>query len=117
MSHPSDFIYKICPRDAYHVAKLSGEYLGSVLDQKDGFIHLSSYEQVKETAARHFRGQAELVLMAVRSETLGAALKWEPSRGGALFPHLYGPLPFSAIESVFELPLLAEGTHQFPDGF
>lgn len=117
MSHPPNFIYKICSREAYHAAQVSGMYLGSSLDLKDGFIHLSSYEQVKETAARHFWGQEDLVLIAVCGSALGTALKWEPSRGGALFPHIYGPLPLSAVETVFELPLQPDGTHRFPDGF
>jgi uncharacterized protein (DUF952 family) len=107
-------IYKICPAELWHEAELAGRFDGSPVDLADGFIHFSSGEQVAETAGRHFAGQRNLVLVAVDSETLGPALKWEPSRGGALFPHLYGPLDVTLARNVVPLPLGDDGTHVFP---
>jgi uncharacterized protein (DUF952 family) len=75
-------------------------YEGSPDDRRDGFIHLSTAAQIAGTLARHFAGEAGLLLVAADPAALGEALKWEPSRGGALFPHLYGPLPLSAVRSV-----------------
>jgi uncharacterized protein (DUF952 family) len=86
-------ICKILPRADWEAACAAGAFLGSPVDQQDGFIHFSTADQVAETLARHFAGQADLLLVAVEADTLGPQLKWEPSRGGALFPHLYGPLP------------------------
>lgn len=86
-------IYKILPRAAWEAALAAGVFLGSGIDIQDGFIHFSAEDQVGETLARHFAGQSDLVLVAVEAEALGSELKWEPSRGGALFPHLFGPLP------------------------
>jgi uncharacterized protein (DUF952 family) len=90
-------IYKICERAAWREAESAGLYAGSAVDQRDGFIHFSTGGQVEETAAKHFAGQTDLMLIAVDDGALGAALKWEPSRGGALFPHLYGALPVAAV--------------------
>ena len=81
---------------------------------RDGFIHFSTAAQVKETAAKHFAGQSGLVLLRLDSEKLGSALKWEASRGGALFPHLYGPLDVAAVSRADPLPLKADGSHEFP---
>jgi len=81
-----------------------GIYEGSADDARDGFIHLSTADQVPGTLARHFAGRTGLLLVEVDAGALGAALKWEPSRGGALFPHLYGPLPRSAVRAVRALP-------------
>ncbi|HEY5410491.1 MAG TPA: DUF952 domain-containing protein [Caulobacteraceae bacterium] len=86
-------IYKILPRAEWEAACTAGVFLGSAVDIQDGFIHFSAADQVGETLARHFAGQTDLVLVAARAEALGSELKWEPSRGGALFPHLHGPLP------------------------
>ena len=88
--------------------KCDGVFTGAEVDRRDGFIHFSTADQVEETAARHFAGARDLVLVAVDADTLGAALKWEPSRGGALFPHLYGDLALSAVESVVPLPLASD---------
>lgn len=107
-------IYHICRRDEWVVAALDGRYAGSSQDQADGFIHFSAGTQVKASAARHRAGQAGLVLLAVDAGMLGAALKWEPSRGGQLFPHLYGPLPRAAVIAVHDLPLDSAGVHVFP---
>jgi uncharacterized protein (DUF952 family) len=97
-------IYKISERAAWQAAEGAGLYRGSALDISDGFIHFSSAAQVSETAAKHFAGQSDLMLIAVDGEALGAALKWEPSRGGALFPHLYAVLPLSAVRWARPLP-------------
>src|SRR5271156_5228145 len=85
-------IYKICERAAWQSATREGTYRGSPVDARDGFIHFSSAAQLAETAAQHFAGQADLMLVAVDADALGPALKWEVSRGGALFPHLHAEL-------------------------
>ena len=93
-------IYKIVPRALWDEALTTGSFAGSPVDLADGFIHFSTASQLDETAARHFRGVTDLVVVAVAAAQLGDALKWEPSRGGALFPHLYGPLPTSLALAV-----------------
>jgi uncharacterized protein (DUF952 family) len=95
--NPVTTIYKICEQTAWRVAQRDGKYRGSAVDRHDGFIHFSTAAQVAETAAKHFAGEKNLILVAVESNGLGTALKWEPSRGGALFPHLYGALPLAAV--------------------
>jgi len=107
-------IYKICPRSLWQQAERTGAFSGAPVDQADGYIHFSTAEQVAETAAKHFAGQADLLLVAVDAAALGPALKWEPSRGGALFPHLYGTLSLDAVRWVEELPLGHDG-HVFPE--
>ena len=107
-------LYKILPASLWHEAERAGRFRGSAIDIKDGFIHFSTAAQVKETAARHFAGQDNLLLVSVDSDTLGVALKWEPSRGGALFPHLYGDLALAAVRKVELLPLGPQGRHTFP---
>ncbi len=110
-------IYHICRRDEWQAAETAGAYRGSSQDQADGFIHFSGHAQVVESAAKHRAGQAGLVLLSVDPDALGAALKWEESRGGALFPHLFGELPPSAVLRVDDLPLGEDGRHIFPTGF
>ena len=90
-------VYKIADGPSWSTAQADGVYRGSDSDRRDGFIHFSTANQVAETAAKHFRGKTGLVLVAVAAERLHPHLKWEPSRGGALFPHLYGDLPLSAV--------------------
>ena len=90
-------IFKIEDASAWAAAEAAGTYAGAPVDHADGFIHLSAADQVAETLRRHFAGRTGLVLVAVDPSVLGDALKWEPSRGGALFPHLYGPLPMAAV--------------------
>jgi uncharacterized protein (DUF952 family) len=107
-------VYKICPAMEWREAERIGSYRGSEADRRDGFIHLSTAEQVAETAARHFPRQSDLVLIAVDVAALGDRLKWEPSRGDALFPHLYGELPLEAVRRFDPLPLDADGRHKFP---
>ncbi|MCC4243933.1 DUF952 domain-containing protein [Stappia indica] len=108
-------IYKISPGKDWQQAEARGRFSGAPVDLADGFIHFSAADQVRETAAKHFAGQEGLVLVAIEAEALGEDLKWEPSRGGALFPHLYGELDMSAVRWVRELPLGADGVHLFPE--
>jgi uncharacterized protein (DUF952 family) len=107
-------IYKICTASEWSEAERAGTYRGSAVDVKDGFIHFSTAEQAAETAAKWFAGQHGLVLVAVDADALGDRLKWEPSRGGALFPHLYGELAVNAVQRVDPLPLDDTGRHVFP---
>ena len=97
-------LYKICPAEDWP-ASGTGDYLGSSVDRRDGFVHLSAADQVRETARRHFAGQDDLVLVALPAERL-EGLRWEPSRDGALFPHVYGPIPFASALWVKPLPLV-----------
>lgn len=108
-------IFKIFRRAEWDAFCAAGETDGAPVDLADGFIHFSTAEQVTETAAKHFRDESDLVLVAFDSETLGAALKWEPSRGGALFPHLYRKLMRADVIWDKSLPLGATG-HIFPEG-
>lgn len=108
-------IYKIVPASLWQEAKEAGIFTGAAIDLLDGYIHFSTASQAKETAARHFSGQADLLLVAVDGAALGEKLVYEPSRGGDLFPHLYAALPLSAVLWEKLLPLGADGTHQFPE--
>lgn len=108
-------IYHMCRRDEWRAAASAGSYAGSSQDRADGFIHFSTADQIVESAARHRAGQDGLVLLTVEAGALGDALKWEESRGGVLFPHLYGALPVPAVTRVDELPLGPDGKHIFPD--
>lgn len=114
---PGDPIYKICTEAEWRAAQAQGEFTGSAVDIADGFIHFSTAAQVEETARRHFAGQTGLVLVAVNPDALGDALKWEPSRGGDMFPHLYGTLKANSAASVMPLPLGDDGLHAFPKTF
>ena len=105
-------IYKILDREAWEQAQRKGVFKGSPVDLQDGFIHFSDAGQAQETARRHFRGQPDLMLLIVDADMLGEALRWEPSRGGALFPHLYGPLAATAVLEVRALALDEEGAPQ-----
>jgi uncharacterized protein (DUF952 family) len=107
-------IYKICTASEWREAEAAGGYRGSAVDRKDGYIHFSTAEQAAETAARHFAGQRDLMLVTVDGDALGDKLKWEPSRGGALFPHLYDALTLKAVLRVDPLPLDETGRHVFP---
>ena len=105
-------IYKICSASEWEEAVRTGAFRGSAVDVRDGYIHFSTAEQVAETAAKHFAGQADLVLVAVDADKLGSKLTWEPSRGGALFPHLYAALPVQSALWVQPLPW-QDGRHVF----
>ena len=108
-------IYKILSRKEWSAAQQAGVFTGSAVDLRDGYIHFSTAEQAAETAAKHFAGQGDLVLLGVDEKQFGDELKWEVSRGGASFPHLYGDLNTSAVSSIDELPLDADGRHVFPN--
>jgi uncharacterized protein (DUF952 family) len=109
-----DLIYHMCLRQEWELAVQSGTYAGSSQDRADGFIHFSTAAQLPESARRHRTGQVGLVLLAVDPHRLGEALRWEPSRHGALFPHLYGTLPLTAVGSVCDIPLDADGVPLLP---
>jgi uncharacterized protein (DUF952 family) len=106
-------IFKIAGAKEWREGQAAGVYAGAAVDRADGYIHFSTAAQAVETAAKWFAGRNDLVLAAVDAEALGSALRWEPSRGGALFPHLYAPLPFSAVRWARPLPLGADGRHVF----
>jgi uncharacterized protein (DUF952 family) len=107
-------IYKICDAAQWREAEREGMFRGAAIDLTDGYIHFSTAHQIAETAAKHFAGQPDLLLVAVEAEALGAALVREPSRGGALFPHLYGTLPMKAVVWVKPMPLGPDGHHVLP---
>ncbi|MBI3452862.1 MAG: DUF952 domain-containing protein [Rhodospirillales bacterium] len=111
-----DLIYHMCKRAEWQAAQATGGYAGSSQDVADGFIHFSTAAQLAASAAKHRAGQTDLVLIEVAAARLGPALRWEPSRGGALFPHLYGVLPVAAVRRVADLPLGPDGRHVFPWG-
>lgn len=112
----SGIVYKICPRAMWRDAEAVGVFSGAPVDQADGFIHFSTAEQVSVTAEKHFAGLDDLVLVAVDGAALGPKLRYEPSRGGALFPHLYGDLPLTAVLWVKPLGRDRNGSHVFPEG-
>ncbi|HYG89546.1 MAG TPA: DUF952 domain-containing protein [Azospirillum sp.] len=107
-------IYHMCRAEEWEQASSTGSYPGSSQDAEDGFIHFSTSAQVVESAAKHRAGQTGLVLLTVDADRLGEDLWWEPSRGGQLFPHLYGALPVDAVLRVDPLPLGPDGRHVFP---
>ena len=106
-------IFKIAGAEEWRRAEAAGVFEGAAVDRADGYIHFSTALQAAETAAKWFAGRSDLMLAAVDADALGSALLWEPSRGGALFPHLYAPLPFSAVCWARPLPLGADGRHAF----
>jgi uncharacterized protein (DUF952 family) len=108
-------IYKICPASAWREAERQGVYRGSADDNRDGFIHFSTAAQVAETAKKHFFGQTGLFLIAVDADALGDALRWEPSRNGEMFPHLYGELDLGAVTGVLDLRARSDGNHDIPE--
>ena len=107
--------YKILTAAQWVAFRQDGSFAGAPIDLADGFIHLSAADTVVETAARHFAGRDGLVLVAVNLAALGDAVRWEVSRGGALFPHVYGVLPMTAVARSDPLPLDDAGRHRFPE--
>lgn len=108
-------IYKILRAGEWAALDRDGETAGAPVDVADGYVHFSTAEQVVETAARHFAGEDGLILAAFEADAMGAALIWEPSRGGALFPHLYAPLRRADV--LWHVPLpWRDGVHVFPEG-
>jgi uncharacterized protein (DUF952 family) len=108
-------IYKICEQALWRAAEADGVFLGSLVDERDGFIHFSTAAQVAETAAKHFAKTPDLLLVAVDAEALGQSLVWEHSRGGELFPHLYAALPLTAVRWTQALRCGPDGRHVFPE--
>lgn len=106
-------IFKIVSETEWRAAEASGVFAGAAVDRADGFIHFSTSAQAPETASKWFAGRGDLTLVAVDADALGTALRWEPSRGGALFPHLYGELPLAAVLWSRRLPLGDDGRHSF----
>ena len=106
-------IYKITPKEEWRRARDEGVFAGAPVDLADGFIHFSTRDQAAETASRHFAGMDDLLLVAVDASKLGERLRWEPSRGGDLFPHLYGPLSMDAVVWARPMPLEG-GVHRLP---
>lgn len=111
------FAYKILTADQFAQFKADGLFTGAPVDLADGYIHMSTREQAAETVAKHFAGQDRLVMLMIDLAPFGNAVKWEVSRGGARFPHLYGDLPMSAVAGKVVLRLGDDGRHQFPAGF
>lgn len=103
-------VYKILKAEAWAAAVRAGRFEGAGIDLADGYIHLSTAAQAAETARLHYAGQADLVLVSIDAAVLGDALKWEPSRGGQRFPHLYGSLDCALVEAVTPAPLGPDGT-------
>ncbi len=110
-----EIIYKICPAGQWREAEEEGVFSGAPVDLEDGFIHFSTGTQVKETAAKHFAAGNDLLLIAIDAGALGSGLRYEPSRRGELFPHLYGKMPLTAVLWVKPLPLDSAGAHIFPE--
>lgn len=115
MENAPQYIYKIATQDQWQEAISKGVFTGAPIDLADGYIHFSTADQAKETAAKHFQGQKNLKLVKVATSSLGNHLKWEVSRGGALFPHLYATLKTSDVVSVCDLEEDNNGGHIFPD--
>ena len=108
-------IYKICPEALWREAEQAGRFTGAPVDLADGYIHFSTGAQLRETLARHFAGQSDLLLIAIDDERLGASLRYEPSRGGALFPHLYAALDPKILRWISALPPGPGGSHLVPE--
>ncbi|RED48032.1 DUF952 domain-containing protein [Aestuariispira insulae] len=108
-------IYHLARKAAWEQAERAGAYTGTPEDLADGFMHFSTAAQVAESAAKHRAGETDLILIGAEGDELGAALKWEESRGGQLFPHLYADLPLSAVKMAIPLELGPHGLHLFPD--
>ena len=111
------FAFKVLTRAQWSVFRETGVFAGAPVDIADGYIHLSARDQVAETVAKYFAGQDDLILAMIDLPALGDMVKWEPSRGGALFPHIYGPIQMSAVTTKATLRLDPDGRHVFPAGF
>ena len=112
-----NLVYKVCYKDEWDHANLNKFYAGSEIDNEDGFIHLSTKEQLSETVAKHFRGKKNLLIISFSTEKLQDNLKWEVSRNGGLFPHYYGNLETKFAEKIYNLYLNTNGIHKFPENF
>ena len=110
-----DYIYKVATADVVDRARANGTFAGMPIDTRDGYLHFSTAAQLPETLRLYFAGQGDLVLMALRAYDMGAALRWEPSRGGQLFPHVYGTFPMSAVVHEAKLGVAADGSCDLPE--
>jgi uncharacterized protein (DUF952 family) len=110
-----DFIYKVASREIYEASLKAGHFVGQPIDLQDGYIHFSTAAQLGETIRLYFAGLNDQVLFAVPAPPLGAALEWEASRGGQLFPHLYGELPMAAVSDMTALDIPADGLVTLPE--
>lgn len=108
--------YKLVARQEWETAIANGPYGGSAVDRADGYIHLSGADTLQETARKYYAGQTDLLLLAIDLDTLGSTVVWEPSRGGALFPHIYGSLPTRAVRTSRRLQVSDAGVMIFDDG-
>ncbi len=111
-----DRIYKIASAEALAAAERTGRFTGMPIDTADGYIHFSTAAQLEETLSLHFRGQSDLALFAVETAALGDSLKWEPSRGGALFPHVYGSFSMQLVVWRGTVNVAADGSVTLPEG-
>jgi uncharacterized protein (DUF952 family) len=114
MTMPDSIAFKVLTAEQMHVLESTGTFAGAPVDLADGYIHLSTAAQLQETLDKHFAGQNGLWLAAVDLEAMGGAVQWEPSRGGQLFPHLYAPLPLSAVTAYSEVHYEPNGTLRLP---
>jgi uncharacterized protein (DUF952 family) len=110
-----DLIYKVATEDVVRRARVSGTFAGMPIDERDGYLHFSTAAQLPQTLSLHFAGQGDLVLMALRAHDMGAALRWEPSRGGQLFPHVYGSFPMWAVVHEAAIGVAADGSCVLPE--
>ncbi len=115
MSARPPLAFKIVDAAEWAAAEAVGSYAGSAVDHADGYIHLSTEAQLAETAAKHYAGRTGLLLLTVDLAVLGETVVWEPSRGGALFPHIYGPLPVTAVSARRAFAVTADGAMAFGD--
>ena len=112
-----NIVYKVCSKDEWDQAIINQFYSGSDVDNKDGFIHLSTKKQLHETVTKHFRGNKNLIIISFSIKKIQDKLKWEVSRNGELFPHYYGNLEIKCAENTYNLYLNADGIHEFPENF
>jgi len=110
-------IYKVCSVSEWEEAKKINFFLGSIIDLKDGFIHLSTKDQLQVTVSKHFSGKKNLLLIEFKSKEFKNSLKWEKSRDGDLFPHIYEKINLNLVNQIFQLNLGVDGFHKFPENF
>jgi uncharacterized protein (DUF952 family) len=110
-----EFVYKIASHEAYRVFSKTGVFPGMPIDITDGYVHFSTAAQLAETLRLHFAGQGDVVVFSVRTHELGAGLRWEPSRGGQLFPHLYGEVQIAALGQHATVAVPADGSVTLPE--
>jgi uncharacterized protein (DUF952 family) len=110
-----EFVYKVVSREVYDASIAAGRFLGQPIDKADGYIHLSTASQLRETIRLYFAGLSDQVLFQLATAPFGAAMKWEASRNGDLFPHLYAELPMSALGKVADIDIAADGSVDLPD--